>query len=85
MSDRGLVRVFDVIGSVMYDLANSIRSFPIRAQDTACCSWVFWNTHLSIKAADGEDSSFDFGIVVLLDFALLRGEAGESLRSFLVD
>ena len=77
--------MFDVVGSVMYDLANSIWSFPIWAQDTGAFYLGVLEHASGYKSADGEDSPLDFGVVVFLDFTLLRSESGESLGSFLVD
>ena len=79
------VRVFDVVGSVMYDLSNSIRSFPIRAQDPSALHLGVLEHAPEYKAADGEDPPFDFGVVVSLNLLLLRSESGEGLGSFLVD
>ena len=77
--------MFDVIGSIMYDLSNSIRSFPIRAQDSGALYLGVLEHAPEYEAADGEDSPLDFGVVVFLDLSLLRGESGESLRSFFVN
>ena len=85
MSDRGPVRVFDVVGSVVYDLANSIRSFPIWAKDIGTLYLCVLEHASEYKAADGEDPPFDFGVVVSLDLSFLCSESGESLGSFLVD
>ena len=77
--------MFDVIGSNMYDLSNSIQSFPIRAQDTGALYLGVLEHAPEYKAADSEDSPLDFGVVVFLDLSFLRGESGESLGSFFVD
>ena len=75
----------DVIGSIVYDLTNVVRSFLAWDKDTGALHLGVLEHAPEYKAADGEDSSFDFGVVVLLDFALLCGKSGESLGYFLVD
>ena len=77
--------MFDVVGSVVYDLSNSIRSFPIRAQDSGALYLGVLEHAPEYKAADGEDPHFDFGVVVSLNLSLLRGESSEGFGSFLVD
>ena len=85
MSDRGPVRMFDVIGSVMYDLANSIWSFSVWAPDSGALYLGVLEHAPEYKAADSEDSPHDFGVVVFLNFTLLCGESGECLGSYFVD
>ena len=77
--------MFNVVGSVMYDLSNSIRSFPVRAQDPGALYLGVLEHAPEYETADGEDPLFDFGVLVSLNLSLLCSESGEDLGSFLVD
>ena len=76
--------MFDVVGSVVYDLSNSIRSFPILAQDSGALYLGVLEHAPEYEAADGENPPFDFGVVISLNLSLLCSESGEGLGSFLV-
>ena len=52
--------MFDVVGPVVYDLSDSIRSFPIRAQDPGALYLGVLEHASKYKAADGEDPPFAF-------------------------
>ena len=77
MTDRGLVRVFDVVGPVMYDFADSVGSFSVWAEDIGALPLRILKHPPEYEAPDGKGSPFNLGVVVFFDFTFLCSEACE--------
>ena len=56
VTDRGPVRVLDVEGPIMYDLANSVGCFPIWSEDDGTLYMGVLKHSPEYKASDGEGS-----------------------------
>ena len=85
VTDRGPVRVFDVVGPVMNDFADSVRSFPVWAEEDGALYLGILKHSPEYDAPDGKGSPFDLRVLVFFDLALLCGEASECFRSLLID
>ena len=69
--------MFDVVGPVMNDLADSVGSFPVWAEDADALHLCIMKHPHEYETSDGKGSPFDLGVVVFFDLALLCGEAVE--------
>ena len=79
MTDRGPVRVFDIVGPIIYDFADYVGSFPVWAEDAGALYLGILEHSPEYKVSGGKGFPFDLGVVVFFYFALLCSEAGRCL------
>ena len=69
--------MFDVVGHVMYDFADSVRSSPVWAEDADALYLGILKYSPEYEAPDGKGSPSDLGVIIFFDFTLLCSEAVE--------
>lgn len=84
VTNWNLVRVFDIVDSIMDHLADHVWSFPVWAKDVSALYLAILKHLLEYKASDCETLPLNFG-VVLFDFALLCSESIKCIEPLFID